>query len=139
MKRGAVIAAGNRSLATGRASSPVITEYPIPTANSQPLRITSGPDGNIWFTESNSNPSKIGRITTAGIVTEFPVITSPSAPHGITAGPDGNLWFTETGGPPPQQGWTDHDGRRRHRVPHAQLRGPAGRHYGGPRRRPLVR
>jgi streptogramin lyase len=28
-----------------------ITEYPIPTLNSEPSGITAGPDGNIWFTE----------------------------------------------------------------------------------------
>ena len=39
-----------------------------------PGGIAAGPDGNLWFTESNAN--KIGRITTAGVVTEF------SDPHG---------------------------------------------------------
>ena len=36
-----------------------VTEYPIPTADSGPQGITAGPDGNIWFTESNTN--KIGK------------------------------------------------------------------------------
>jgi len=39
----------------------VITEFSIPTANSQPVGITRGPDGNIWSTESAGN--KIGYIT----------------------------------------------------------------------------
>ena len=28
-----------------------ITEFAIPTANSGPVNITAGPDGNLWFTE----------------------------------------------------------------------------------------
>src|SRR5690349_17248812 len=59
---------------------------------SQPILITSGPDGNLWFTEQGVN--KIGRITPAGVITEFPLAAS-SGPSGITTGPDGNLWFTE--------------------------------------------
>ena len=70
-----------------------ITEFPIPTADCFPQGITTGPDGNLWFTEYNVN--KIGRITTAGVITEFPLPTAGSFPQGITTGPDGNLWFTE--------------------------------------------
>ncbi len=63
--------------------------------------ITQGPDGNLWFTESNSG--KIGQIDTAGNVTEFSPtgangngFTPDSQPTGITLGPDGALWFTES-------------------------------------------
>ena len=70
-----------------------ITEFPIPTANSNPAEITLGPDGNLWFTEYDG--SKIGRVTPAGNITEFPLPTPYAEPHGITAGPDGNVWFTE--------------------------------------------
>ncbi len=69
------------------------TEYPLPTSNAQPYSIATGPDGNLWFTESNSD--KIGKITTSGTVTEYAVPTSYAGPFGIAAGPDGNLWFTE--------------------------------------------
>jgi virginiamycin B lyase len=72
------------------------TDFPIPTPNSLPSGITTGPDGALWFTESGAN--KIGRITTAGLVTEFPIPTANSEPSGITAGPDGALWFTESNG-----------------------------------------
>jgi virginiamycin B lyase len=41
-------------------TSGVFTEYNVPTAASQPYDITSGPDGNIWFTEQSGN--KIGKI-----------------------------------------------------------------------------
>src|SRR5437773_1372460 len=38
-----------------------IAETAIPTANSLPIGITSGPDSNLWFTENAGN--RIGRIT----------------------------------------------------------------------------
>lgn len=68
-----------------------IVEYSIPTANSGPVAIAAGPDGNLWFTETNN----IGRITPSGSITEYPVPTSGASPAGIVTGPDGNLWFTE--------------------------------------------
>ena len=77
---------------TALALSGKIREFPLPTANSGPYGITAGPDGNLWFTEANSN--NIGRISTAGVVTEFPIPTANGNPAGITVGPDGNLWFT---------------------------------------------
>ena len=92
-----------------------ITEFPIPEPRSEPLDITAGPDGNLWFTESFGN--RIGRITPTepitggqipglitptGTVTEFNAgIASdglPVSPTSITTGPDGNLWFTEDEG-----------------------------------------
>lgn len=70
-----------------------ITSYPLPNPNSIPERIVAGPDGALWFTESNGN--RIGRISTSGAITEFTVPTHASAPTGIAAGADGNVWFTE--------------------------------------------
>lgn len=56
--------------------------------------ITSGPDGNLWFTEANSpeDVSFVGNITTGGTISTFQTGFTIGA-HGITAGPDGNLWF----------------------------------------------
>ena len=53
--------------------------------------MTAGPDGNLWFTETNGN---IGRITPAGVITEFQTDVAPLSD--ITTGPDGNLWFIGT-------------------------------------------
>jgi hypothetical protein len=75
---------------------PTITEYPLPTASSNPAGIVKGADGNIWFTETAAN--KIGKITSGGFVTEYVVPTASSLPAGITAGLDGNIWFTEYNG-----------------------------------------
>jgi streptogramin lyase/photosystem II stability/assembly factor-like uncharacterized protein len=72
-----------------------ITEYPLPSG-SAPDGITDGPDGNLWFTENNSD--QIGKITTAGAITEYPLSSTGNFPTSITDGPDGNLWFTEQNG-----------------------------------------
>ena len=74
----------------------VVTEFSAGiTANSNPIGITAGPDGNLWFAERHAQ--QIGRITPLGVITEFSAGISVGAfPEGITAGPDGNLWFTET-------------------------------------------
>jgi len=55
--------------------------------------ITTGPDGNLWFTAPGAN--KIGRMTTKGVGTTFPIQARDASPRGITAGPDGNVWFVE--------------------------------------------
>jgi streptogramin lyase len=61
---------------------------------SSPSGITTGPDGNLWFTEFSAGA--IGRITPTGEITEFFAgLSESSGPDSITAGPDGNLWFTE--------------------------------------------
>ena len=74
--------------------------FRVPTNASQPRDITLGPDGNMWFTESDINVSQIGRIDAAGTITEFVVPTRFSQPSQIVAGPDGALWFTAPSGFP---------------------------------------
>ncbi|MHB1207138.1 MAG: Vgb family protein, partial [Rhodospirillaceae bacterium] len=79
------------------------TEYSIPTASAGPFTITTGPDGALWFTETDAG--KIGRITTSGTLTEYtlPLYTDPlaggsprsSEPACIVSAPDGNLWFDQ--------------------------------------------
>jgi streptogramin lyase len=84
----AVIATLPAAAATGS-----MVEFPVPTANSGPVSIVTGPDGNLWFTEILAN--KIGRLTTDGEFTEFSIPTPNSQPDEIDVGPDGNLWFAE--------------------------------------------
>ena len=83
-----------------------VTSFAIPLVGVvQPQGITTGPDGNLWFTESAAGA--IGRMTAAGSLTQFalpdvpPTASSPAGttstpahPEAITTGPDGALWFT---------------------------------------------
>jgi hypothetical protein len=69
-----------------------IIEISVP-AVPDPVGITAGPDGNVWFTDGDGS---VGRVTPQGAVTSFP--TPNSSPNSIAAGPDGNLWFTEVDG-----------------------------------------
>ena len=77
------------------AVSPVSAK-PIPTPNSGPDGIVTGPDGNLWFSEAEAG--NIGRLTPTGTFVEFAIPTAGSTPQGIARGPDGNLWFAENGG-----------------------------------------
>ena len=68
--------------------------YSFPGTSSAPSCITTGPDGNLWFTESGG--SKIGKISLkTGSVTEYVVPTANGQLGKIVTGPDGNLWFIE--------------------------------------------
>ncbi|HKN49747.1 MAG TPA: choice-of-anchor D domain-containing protein [Actinomycetota bacterium] len=67
------------------------------TATSDPLGITTGPDGNLWFTDAGA--STIATITPSGTgLAEFKTNTGAASPVAITTGPDGRLWFTELSG-----------------------------------------
>lgn len=79
-----------------------ITEFPLPRRSTptellvaNPCSITSGPDGNIWFTECYGN--RIGRLSPNGTLTEFDLPIPDSRPGEITPGPDGAMWFAESG------------------------------------------
>lgn len=73
--------------------SGAITGFAGDTSNSSPLGITTGPDGNLWFTDPATNA--VVRMTTAGALTVFPIPTPDSEPSSITSGPDGKVWFVE--------------------------------------------
>src|SRR5215472_5663160 len=68
-------------------------EFLTPSANSGPYGITTGPDGNLWFTEANAND--IVRVEAGGVITVFPIPTPGGGPSVITTGADGALWFIE--------------------------------------------
>jgi virginiamycin B lyase len=81
-----------------------VSSFATPTASSNPQGITSGPDGNLWFTEqgfADSPSTHIGMINpTTHAISEFKIPNVgqgkgvPVHPMAITAGSDGNLWFT---------------------------------------------
>src|SRR5438128_2252162 len=75
------------------ASLAASTDFLVPPGpQDNPLGIVTGPDLNLWFTNSNSR--SIGRITPAGVITSFPV-PGGVFPDQIAKGADGNLWFTD--------------------------------------------
>jgi streptogramin lyase len=75
-------------------AAPSITHYGMPLPSSQPVNVSLGGDGNIWFTEATWNG--VGKITPGGAVTEYYGLSAQ--PNGIATGASGNnLWFTETG------------------------------------------
>jgi virginiamycin B lyase len=74
-----------------------ITEYALPTPDSQPWGITASAT-TIYFTESAGN--KIGRISFANgkpTITEF-ALPNGGTPRGITVGDHGQVWFAEADG-----------------------------------------
>ena len=82
--------------ASGMAVTGTVTEFPVKTLDGKPFGITTGPDGNVWFTEQNAK--KVGRITPSGTVTETD-IPGATTPYQITAGPagDNHLWISDQG------------------------------------------
>lgn len=65
-----------------------------PTKNSSPAGLATGPNGGMWFAESN-----VGQIAEiampAGPITEFPLSSSSEQPIAVTTGADGNIWFID--------------------------------------------
>lgn len=102
---------GVEGLETRQLMTVVINESPINSdfsTGTLPAAITTGPDGNIWFTDLAKIP---GRLTYEGAVGFINPTTHVSnqisldafdtpvvgkiRPGGIVAGPDGNIWFTD--------------------------------------------
>ena len=76
-------------------TAPTFTEFTSGVTGREPWDITSGPDGNLWFTVPGTD--KIAQITTAGVITQFSA-GGGGETFGITSGPDGNLWFANPDG-----------------------------------------
>src|SRR5205823_10908338 len=62
---------------------PILAEFPITVAGewADAQNITTGPDGNLWFTEREGD--RVGRITTSGVISEYQTPTNQSGPTGI--------------------------------------------------------
>jgi len=60
-----------------------------------PNDITTGPDGNLWFTLTANH--RIGRMTTAGSLATFGSAPTVQFPEGIAVGADENIWFASSG------------------------------------------
>ena len=85
-----------------------VTTFPAPATD--PVLITPGGDGNLWFTDNAclhalSATCAIGRMTATGTITEFTTghfdsirNAATSNLAGIARGPDGNVWFSDSAG-----------------------------------------
>jgi virginiamycin B lyase len=78
------------------------TELPIPlfapfqSVSPNTTDIAAGPDGNLWFAQTDHNA--LEKITPGGAATEYSTGFTPAvSPTHLTAGADGNLWFTMAG------------------------------------------
>jgi streptogramin lyase len=76
-------------------------EFPLPALPRDPReefhreRITTGPDGNLWFIDGVFGRATVGRIGPDGSVAEFSIEDNTATQlYNVTAGPDGNLWLT---------------------------------------------
>ncbi len=66
----------------------------IPTKNAGPNQIASGPNGLLWFTETNIG--KVAQISSSvpPVVSEF-LLSAKARPTALTLGSDGNMWITD--------------------------------------------
>ncbi|MBV9646414.1 MAG: hypothetical protein JO043_03025, partial [Candidatus Eremiobacteraeota bacterium] len=81
--------------AIGRIDSQAhVSTFLMPSAAGEPIAITPGPDGNIWFSFYGP-PQGLGRLTMSGKMTTFPQSYPGGRIWGMTAGPDRNIWFTD--------------------------------------------
>ena len=75
-----------------------MSEFAAQTPGGRASSITTGPDGNLWFTESGNH--RIGMLTATAapgaVANDYPV-TSPTATPTAIASFLGDLWFTEQG------------------------------------------
>ncbi len=124
---------GSRSTAATRSAGSRPRERsrstPCPTSDSQPLGITAGPDGALWFTEVRGN--KIGRITTSGTITRVRRShPEQQPPRTSRPGPTAPSGSRSTG----QQDRQDHDLGSDHGVrrSHLEQLDPRGHHDRGP-------
>jgi virginiamycin B lyase len=78
---------------------PAFTEYPTPTANSNPTFIVTAPDGTSYFSEISAG--QIGKINQSGAITEYSLPSNDSStaptPYGIALGNNpGEVLYTDT-------------------------------------------
>jgi streptogramin lyase len=87
-----------------QSAPPVLREIPTPAGGAvpEPIRITSGPDGNIWFSDIANGSIDMVNVTPVvanDTITATPIphtATNPHpAPQGIVNGPDGNIEFAD--------------------------------------------
>ncbi len=71
-----------------------IREFPIPTANSDPFWIVSGPGSVLYFTAGGTNQIGVYNPATHGFTSYFVPAATIGASSYMTAGTNGDLYFT---------------------------------------------
>lgn len=67
-----------------------VEEFSLPSG-SEPLGITLGADGNVWFIERRVD--RIARMTASGTLSEFPMKTKGLSPEVLTTSHAGDVWY----------------------------------------------
>jgi virginiamycin B lyase len=89
-------ALGVAGVVVGTAAAVDQVQYiPVPSQFSQPLGITAGPDGNMWFADPGAQ--SIGKMVPGSNPLLIPA-PDAGGPAGITSGP-GGVWYSEFGTP----------------------------------------
>jgi streptogramin lyase len=94
----AIPCAANAYCANGTCQSRT-TEYQLPSTGGRGAYLTTGPDGNIWFTAGKVGRFTVSteRVTVFDLTPPGPMGSSmPQATTRITSGPDSRLWFPLT-------------------------------------------
>jgi virginiamycin B lyase len=76
-----------------------VSVFPVPTSNAGLGRITTAPDGSMWFVMSEAN--KVGRITANGQITEYGLgaqTTDESRVMDLDVTPGGKVWVVYDSG-----------------------------------------
>lgn len=75
-----------------------LTEWSVPTPQSNPLDIAVGAGDRVWFSENNTNMiATLPATATANTaIVEHSLGGTNLGPTGLTAGPDGAMWFAES-------------------------------------------
>lgn len=75
-----------------------VTVFPVPTSNAGLGRITTGPDGTMWFVEKDAK--RFGRITPSARITEWPLYAENeyADAESIDVAADGTVWVVYNGG-----------------------------------------
>ncbi len=82
-----------RTPAPRAAARAAVSIFPVPTSAAELGRITTAPNGDMWFVEEDKN--KVGRITTSGVITEYNLpatTTGDGSVKDLDVDGAGNVW-----------------------------------------------
>lgn len=77
------------------AASPTMTEYSV--GANKPTGITTGADGNLWFSECGAPAISSIKPNGTGYTTHSTAAKGIPGPYQAALGPDGNVWFGDSG------------------------------------------